>query len=93
MSAPHALIMKPLVDEANGRCVACDSPLPPPRKGRTPGGRPKRVVCGDAECWATYHELRRSRVRELLALGLQVELKRAAKAIRAANLSLARRRA
>lgn len=83
-------LMRPLVAEANGRCVACDVKLPPARRGKHQGGAAKSVCCGAKECWAVYHQLRRSRVRELVALGLQVELKRAAKAIRSANRKLQR---
>jgi hypothetical protein len=65
--------MRSLVAEARGRCVSCDVVLPKPKRG----GRPKSVLCGEADCRRVYHQLRRSRVRELAWLGLQVEMKRA----------------
>ena len=77
-------VMKPLIAEAQGKCVACDAPLP--HTGR--GGRPRSVLCGDAECLRVYHQLRRSRVRELALIGLRAELEGAARAIRRANRSL-----
>lgn len=78
-------IMAPLQLEVRpGLCFVCESPLAQGRNGRP------RKTCGSDDCLRVYHQLRRSRVRELVALGIQAELKAAAKLIRSANRKLER---
>lgn len=69
-----------------GRCVSCDEPLPPPKAGRTPGGRKKSLLCGDEECERVYLQLYHSVRCELIQMAL--EMRGAAKAIARANRSL-----
>lgn len=59
-------------DYPAGRCVACGGPL---GHNRTPNkeGAPRKVCCGSRECYRTYFILRRSRIAELVALGLEAE--------------------
>lgn len=71
-------------NQTPGRCIACDEPLPVPPKHR--GGRRRSALCGDADCLRVYHQLRRSVVKDLLAMALN--MRGAANAIRRANKRL-----
>jgi hypothetical protein len=76
-----------------GCCIACDNPLPIKPAGAK--GRPRTLLCGDAECLRAYHAMRKSMQRELEAMGRRTEaeqatalLKASAAAIRRANWRL-----
>lgn len=71
-----------------GCCISCDTPLP--IKPTSAKGRPRTLLCGDAECLRTYHLMRKSLVREMTTKGVRDELQQAAARIRRANEALKR---